>query len=169
MMKIELHTPSRSDRTLIRRMMELYSYDFSEYENLDLNEHGYFGFDKLDYFWFEPTHAAFLVTVDGRLAGFVLVDEDTLIEGNQRSVAEFFVMRKYRRNGVGRHVAVEVFNRLPGKWEVRVIENNEPAKNFWRRVISEYTDGNYEETQLDSDDWKGPAFSFDNRNARYTA
>lgn len=74
MMNIELRTPSRTDRSLIRRMMELYLHDFSEFENSDLNEHGLFGYGDLDYFWFEPPHAAFIVTVDEKLAGFVLVD-----------------------------------------------------------------------------------------------
>ncbi|MCQ3937337.1 MAG: GNAT family N-acetyltransferase [Chloroflexi bacterium] len=165
-MKIELRTPSRSDRILIRRMMELYAYDFSEFEDSDLDEHGQFGYGNLDYFWFEPTHAAFLVTVDEKLAGFVLVDNETYIEGNERSITEFFVMRKYRRRGVGKRVAVEVFNRLPAKWEVRVIENNTPAKAFWKKVIGGYTKGKYQETLLDTDDWKGPAFSFDNREMR---
>jgi predicted acetyltransferase len=69
-MKLELREPSRSDRVLIRRMMELYLHDFSEFDNSDLDEHGLFGYGDLDYFWFEPTHAAFLVTVDGKVFSF---------------------------------------------------------------------------------------------------
>lgn len=100
-MNVELRVPSRSDRGLIRRMMELYLYDFSEYEDSDLDEHGVFDYGDLDYFWFEPTHAAFVVTVDQKLAGFVLVDNDVKLEGSERAITEFFVMRKYRRRGVG--------------------------------------------------------------------
>jgi predicted acetyltransferase len=162
-MKIELREPSKSDRQLIRRMMELYLYDFSEFEGTDLDEHGIYDYGDLDYFWFEPTHAAFLVTVDEKLAGFVLVDDDIMVEGNERSISEFFVMRKYRRKGVGKAVAFEVFNRLPARWEVRVIENNAPALEFWRKVVAEYTRSHYQETTLDNEEWKGPAFSFDNR------
>ena len=162
-MNVELSAPSRSDRGLIRRMMELYLYDFSEYENSDLDEHGLFDYGDLDYFWFEPTHAAFVIRVDQQLAGFVLVDNDVLIEGNERAITEFFVMRKYRRQGVGKQVAIDVFERLPAKWEAAVIEKNTPAREFWRRVIGEFTRGNYQETLLDNDAWKGPVFSFDNR------
>lgn len=162
-MNIELRTPSRADRQLIRRMMELYLYDFSEYEDSDLDEHGYFGYDDLDYFWFEQTNAAFLVTVDEQLAGFVLVDNDVVIEGNERSICEFFIMRKNRRKGVGRQVVVEVFNRLPAKWEVQVIEKNIPAQHFWRNTITEYTNNDFQETVFDNDDWKGPVFWFNNR------
>jgi predicted acetyltransferase len=162
-MNIQLRTPSRSDRELIRRMMELYLHDFSEYTGSDLDEHGLFVYGDLDYFWFEPTHAAFLITVAEKLAGFVLVDNEVFVEGNERSITEFFVLRKYRRQGVGKHAAIEVFNKLPARWEVRVIAENIPAQAFWRKVIAEFTQGVFQEIRLDNEDWDGPVFSFDNR------
>lgn len=162
-MNIEIRTPSRSDRNLIRRMMELYLYDFSEFDDTDLDEHGHFDYGDLDYFWFESTHAAFLVTVEGKLAGFVLVDNESLLGSSERSVTEFFVMRKYRRQGVGSYIARQVFDRLPARWEVAVIDTNKPAEGFWRRVLGEYCQGRFEETVLDNAEWKGPVFSFDNR------
>jgi predicted acetyltransferase len=162
-MKIELQAPTRSDRDLIRRMMELYLHDFSEFDGSDLDEHGNFGYGDLDYFWFEPTHAAFLINVDGKLAGFVMVDNEVVVDGNERSITEFFVLRKYRRQGVGKGAAFDVFNRLPARWEVKVVEKNRPAQEFWRDVIAAYTQGNYQETSVDNDDWNGPVFFFDNR------
>ena len=161
-MNIQLQIPSRSDRNLVRHLMELYQYDFSEFDGQDLDEHGCFGYGDLDYFWFEPTHAVFLVTVDEKLAGFVLIDNEVVVTGNERSVTEFFILRKYRRQGIGKQVAIEVFRRLPAKWEVRVIEQNSPAQDFWRRVIAEYTQDKFQEKQLDDDEWHGPVFSFDN-------
>jgi predicted acetyltransferase len=162
-MNVELREPSRADRTLIRHMMELYQYDFSEFEDNDLDEHGLFGYGDLDYFWFEPTHKAFIITADKKLAGFVLVDNEVCLEDSERSITEFFVLRKYRKQGVGKHVAFETFNQLPAKWEVRVIRANLPAQAFWRKVIAEYTKGAFQETVLDNDDWTGPVFSFNNR------
>ena len=43
-MNIQLQIPSRSDRNLIRRLMELYQYDFSEFDGQDLDEHGHLWF-----------------------------------------------------------------------------------------------------------------------------
>ncbi|MCG2786483.1 MAG: GNAT family N-acetyltransferase [Anaerolineae bacterium] len=165
-MNMQLRTPSRSDRNLVRRLMELYQYDFSEFDEQDLDEHGCFGYGDLDYFWFEPTHAVFPVTVDEKLAGFVLIDNEVVVTGNERSVTEFFIMRKYRRQGVGKQVAIEVFRRLPAKWEVRVIEKNAPAQAFWRRVIAEYTQNTFQEKRLDNDEWQGPVFYFDNHTGQ---
>ena len=161
-MNIQLHSPSRSERNLIRRLMEFYQYDFSEFDGQDLDEHGYFGYGDLDYFWFEPTHAAYLVTLEEKLTGFILIDNEVVIAGNERSLTEFFIMRKYRHQGIGKQVAIEVFQRLPAKWEIRVIEQNIPAKNFWRRVLSEYTQNKFSEIRLDNEEWQGPVFYFDN-------
>lgn len=162
-MSVQLRTPTRSDRTLIRRMMELYLYDFSEFDGSDLDAHGCFGYGDLDYFWFEPTHAAFIVMVDEQLAGFVLVDNEVMVDGNERSITEFFIMRKYRRHGVGKQVALDVFGRFPDAWEVRVIAKNTPAQAFWRQVIAEMTQGAFTEVWLEDEAWQGPVFSFDNR------
>jgi predicted acetyltransferase len=161
--KAEVRKAEHSDRELIRRMMELYLHDFSEYENTDLDAHGLYGYDDLDYFWFEPTHAVFVIRVEGKLAGFVLVDNDVKLEGSEREICEFFVLRKYRRQGVGRQAALVVFDQIRTKWEVDVMAPNVPAIDFWRKVIAEYTGGKYEETLLDNEDWKGPVFTFDNR------
>ncbi len=162
-MNIELRTPSRSDRNLIRRMMELYLYDFSEYDDADLDEHGLFAYGDLDYFWFEPTHAAYLVTVDGKLAGFVLVDNDVKLTDSERAITEFFVMRKYRRHGVGTQMANELFDMLPARWEMAVVEANKSAQQFWRKTLGAYRQGVFQETALNDDEWQGPVFSMDNR------
>ena len=50
-------------------------------------------------------------------------------------MAEFFVMRKYRRLGVGRRTAEEIFSRFPGSWTVRQQHTNSAATAFWRSII----------------------------------
>ena len=50
-------------------------------------------------------------------------------------LAEFFVMRKYRRHGVGTFLARELFSRFPGAWQVRQMASNSAATAFWRRAI----------------------------------
>ena len=95
----------------------------------------------------EPGRYAFLVRVDDKLAGFALVRTlDADADGGLRySMAEFFIMRSFRRCGVGRTVAREVFRRLPGQWEVRQDVANSGAIAFWHQVIDEHTGGHYEE------------------------
>jgi predicted acetyltransferase len=143
--------------------MQLYLYDFSEFEGFDVEKDGLYVNERLDLYWTESDRHAFLISVDGQLAGFVLVNSYVCLEENAgaKSIGEFFVMRKYRRKGVGTIAARMIFDRMPGKWEVRQISSNISGQHFWRKVISEYTGGRFTETTLDNDEWNGPAQSFD--------
>jgi predicted acetyltransferase len=75
-------------------------------------------------------------------------------------------LRKYRRQGIGKRAAFDVFDRFPGKWEIRQIQPNVTAQKFWKNVIGEYTKNRFEETCLDNDSWHGPVQSFDNGTDR---
>jgi hypothetical protein len=54
-------------------------------------------------------------------------------------MAEFFVIRGYRRRGFGTQVAHELWRRFPGRWEIRVMQLNVTAHRFWARAISRFT------------------------------
>lgn len=127
------------------QMMELYSYDFSEFSNDDVNENGYFGYSHIDDYWEEAGRYPFFICVDGKLAGLVLVRSCGEYQELEcpHNIAEFFVMKKYRRKGVGRAVSKIIFDRFPGGWEISLWKNNLPARRFWKRVVSEYTNGKY--------------------------
>ncbi len=143
-------------------MMELYEYDFSEYENSDLDSHGYFGYPWLDNYWSENGRYPFIVRVDNKLAGFVLVNQHTYLPDNEWAISEFFIMRKYRGKGIGKKVALNIFDQFHGKWEVHELESNKPSHLFWRKVISSYTHEHYIETHLDDERSKGPIQCFEN-------
>jgi predicted acetyltransferase len=161
-MNVETLQASTEDKTLIQRMMELYQYDFSEFDGTDLDQHGTLGYPYLDHYWVEVGRHPFIIRVNGQLAGFALVNRHTYISGIDHAVAEFFIMRKYRRHGVGRQVAQALFDRFRGTWEVEVETNNVEAQAFWRAVINDYTAGNYTELPEDFGEWKGPILHFSN-------
>jgi predicted acetyltransferase len=117
-------------RPVLRRLVELYRYDFSELDGADVDPHGEYGYRYLDHYWTDPTRHPFVFQVGGHWAGFALVHE-----GSPHDMAEFFVMRKYRRQGLGRQAAVELFGRFPGRWQVRQLLVNEAATAFWKEVI----------------------------------
>lgn len=152
------------DKPILERLMQLYLYDFSEIEGCDLNRKGLFEYKYLDSYWTQLGRFPFVTYVDDRIAGFVLVNSHSYLprKGEVKSIAEFFIMRKYRRSGIGRMAAFRIFDRFPGKWEVQETKRNLAAQRFWRRIIDEYTRGNFMETILDNKDWRGPIQSFDN-------
>ncbi len=142
--------------------MELYLYDFSEFDGADLDEEACYGYPYLDRYWSEPGRSPFLIRVDGILAGFVLVFEHTFLDTPGHMIAEFFILRKYRRLGVGRAAAFAAFDRFPGHWEISQISENVPAQFFWRKIIAEYTRGAFREIYLDDETWRGPVQTFEN-------
>jgi predicted acetyltransferase len=92
-------------------------------------DYGEFGYRYLGHYWTEQDRAAFLLWVDGHWAGFALVRTSAPFD-----MAEFFIIRKYRRRGIGR-AAIELFQRFAGLWQVRQQHTDPPATGFWRSVI----------------------------------
>ncbi|MBN1647879.1 MAG: GNAT family N-acetyltransferase [Spirochaetales bacterium] len=163
-MSIELIKIGPSEKSVLRRMVELYNYDVSEYAGDDLNEHGYFGYSRIDHYWTEQDRYPYFIRCDGALAGFVLVNSHSYTMPGQKvkSIAEFFVMRKYRRNGIGKKIALQVFDMFRGKWEVNQIPENTVACAFWETIISEYSGGKYEKRMIDTESGKRQSIIFNN-------
>jgi len=112
--------------------------------------------------------AAIIVKADGEIAGFVLLSLDVPKEYMKWSTAEktnvisdFFIMRKYRRKGIGQHIACLLFEEFKGSWEVRQTAANQPAYTFWKHVISNYKNNDYQENFLKNEKWNGPVFVFE--------
>lgn len=64
-------------------------------------------------------------------------------ESTDYCLSEFFVMNKYRRNGVGKEAVFQVLDKHHGKWQLKRHPHNIASVFFWNNVIEEYTRGNY--------------------------
>ena len=143
-MNIELKKANVEDKEILKNLLEKYDYEFSQWDNRDVNKLGLYGYDYLDCYWTEEKRWAFFIVVDGNLAGFVMVnDYPEVNEGTDYSLAEFFVMYKYRCSGVGRFGAMKVFDMFHGKWQLKRHPKNIASVHFWNKVIDEYTVGKY--------------------------
>ena len=149
------------DKPVLSRMLELYQYDLSDVWPQTLNVHGEYGF-AVDRYLRNPRLAAFFFLVDGDYAGFGLVDPDVSLPENEFWMGQFFVMKRYRRTGVGTRAARFIFDRFRGRWEVGQMPLNLAAQAFWRRTIAEYTHGHFVEHELHDDRWDGFLQCFDN-------
>jgi predicted acetyltransferase len=161
-MQIDIQLAKPEEQVLLGRLMELYLYDFTEFDRADVGPDATYGYTYLPLYWTDKGRDPYLVRVNGFLAGFVLVFEYSMLGAHGHMIAEFFVMRKYRQQGVGKAVAHWIFDRYPGHWEISQIDGNIPAQNFWRRVIADYTGGNYSEILLNDENWQGPVQVFEN-------
>jgi predicted acetyltransferase len=142
---LDLIPAGEDQRAVLANMLELYTYEFSELLPLELGDDGRFGYKRLDLYWTDARRQAFLVRCENRLAGLVLIKRGSEIAANQAGneevwdMAEFFILRRYRRRGIGAEVAAKVWRWCPGLWEVRVRVANTAAVQFWNSAVARFT------------------------------
>ena len=155
---------------VLANLLELYAHDFSEFFALQIGADGRYGYQSLPLYWSEANRFPFLVRVNGALAGFVLLQQGSQVSDARDiwDVAEFFVLRGYRRQGVGLKVAHQLWRMFAGAWEVRVAARNLVAHSFWQHAISSFTCARAEAglTDVAGQSWR--VFSFSSKaTAKY--
>ena len=127
---------------ILHNLFELYAYDFSEHMPLQLQDSGRFEITPGEGWWTRDDHFAFLLRWREKLAGFALVRAGSRVTSapGVMDVAEFFVLRGLRRQGIGRSAAHALFQAFPKVWEVRVRRTNVAALGFWSRAAETYRD-----------------------------
>ena len=144
-----LNPATTAEAPLLANLLELYTHDLSDVFKLDAGADGRFGYAKLPLYFKEPERRfPFLFRVGGKPAGFALINRGSPVteDPDVLDMAEFFVLRRYRRLGVGRRAAQMLWNRLPASWVVRVSAGNAAGREFWTPTIARYSAGRYEET-----------------------
>jgi predicted acetyltransferase len=157
----------RAQESIIQNMMQLYTHDFSEFwagtARGDLGSDGRFDPYAMDDYWARSGWSAAFILSDRVLAGFVLTNDQAHSgEPVDHNVGEFFVLKKYRRQGVGRRAAEAVFSQQPGSWEVAVARKNVNAHEFWRKTIRGAAQAsNIRELDVVNNQWNGAVLRFD--------
>ncbi len=146
-MKFEIQEVKEQDKEVIYNLMQLYTYELSFFEDettdFKLLDSGLYVMSKyVEMYWTSDKRHPYILKCDNELAGFVLARYN---EDGKNEIAEFFVLNKYRRSGAGKFMANEMFELYKGPWEVRTLLKNERAQNFWRNVIREFSNNNFEE------------------------
>ncbi|WP_166217176.1 GNAT family N-acetyltransferase [Pseudomonas atagonensis] len=141
MPNIELHAAQRDDLDTLENLMQFYMHDFSEWLPLKLAEHGFFAIQPKDDYWRHPATRPFLIRVDGELAGFATVDNQTHLDTAEHNIGYFFLARRFRGQGVAQFVVSALLSKIPGQWQIFHIDANLPAQRFWARLIPELSGG----------------------------
>jgi predicted acetyltransferase len=160
--KIEIIPAEAAEQPILANLLELYAHDFSEFHDLELGEDGRFGYRDLAIYWLAPNRYPFLIRVDGKLAGLALVKRNSELSADEPvwDIAEFFVVRKYRRHGVGTEIAHEVWRRFPGPWSVRVMQSNDSGRRFWEQAITAFTGRAVDSSSFERNGQQWHQFSF---------
>ncbi|MES2212735.1 MAG: GNAT family N-acetyltransferase [Pseudomonadota bacterium] len=156
-MQIEVIKATIEQKPILANLLELYSYDFTEFCDFDIGNDGFYGYKWLPLYWTESTRFPYIIYVDKKIAGLVLVQRGSPISDDTQiwDIAEFFVMKKYKRCGVGTAAALNIWKQFKGKWQVRVLKSNEIACSFWPRAIKQLTSSPPSGTELtiNNEDW----------------
>lgn len=150
-MGVELRDARRSllDREWLINVYPFYLHDLSAFDDsyYTLDDRGLWSPDHLPGWLQEDTDHPFILLESGRRVGFALVNQAPsphMQPGMDFRMSEFFVLRSYRGQGIGRRAVFTLFDRFRGKWEIFELPRNEPAIRFWRGAIGAY--GRYVET-----------------------
>ena len=167
-MKLNLH-PIQNDHATLASLAQFYLYELSEIENLDICDNGRFEHDILHGTAVRSDLLPFVIYAAEQLIGFVLISQHSRMRSHfsGHSIETIFVLRRYRRHGLGRSSVCEVFDRFPGVWEVATHGQNVRGMAFWRSVIDIYTNGSYQETWLQEASWRGTVHSFLSQSGHY--
>jgi predicted acetyltransferase len=142
-MEFDLDLVDETSMPALAALAQLYQYDFSEIEGGVTSLDGRFRYlDDLTDRLSHPASTAWLFrAIDlhlnvETLIGFAIVIP--IEDGSaDRAIDEFFILRKYRRLGVGRAAAGAIMTAAPGRWVVQGTRNNLGARTFWSQVIDE--------------------------------
>ncbi|HEY1631182.1 MAG TPA: GNAT family N-acetyltransferase [Rhizomicrobium sp.] len=159
-------TPAgESDRAIIRNLAKFYFYDMAEHGGWPFPGNGEFDIEnRLENYWglpgfrVWPAHwkgFAFLIRVDGHPAGFALVKQ---IGPDTYDMGEFFIGRQYRRKGLGEKIATQLFDQFKGHWELRELTTNTGAQAFWRKIVADYTGGDFTDGEEEFDAYDNVRF-----------
>jgi len=144
-LNVRLVPATIADYPTIQNMAIFYVYDRTAYMGWECPESGLFECIDFKHYFENPNEKAFLIRVDNEIAGFVLLDKMHVLEPVDWNMGEFFVLAKFQGKGVANTVAREILKEHPGKCSIAVMPENIKAVKFWRKIISEASQGDYKE------------------------
>ena len=108
-MNIELIKVNKNERSKLEKLLQLYLHDLSLYFPLDFDsEKCEYDYDLDKYF---DNDFAYFIKSSNDILGFILIDNN----GNYNyEISEIFVLNNYKRNKIGKEVAIKVFDMYKG-------------------------------------------------------
>ena len=153
-------------KSFFEHLLQLYEYEFSDITKLEVNRQGLFTNVELQKHLDEGSCRPYLMQYQGKWAGLAVVNLKSYLNDDPhvKDIAEFFLMKLYRKRRIGLLMASHLFDLFPGKWEVRQFPEATEARAFWLRVISHYTNQHFKDEFIDHSRWKGHIQTFFSKN-----
>lgn len=158
-MEITVVLADKENFNIIKNLYPLYLHDLSEIYGNVPNEYGIYEDEPIktlieqydvqdEWIKYPDRRFPFIIMVDNMPAGFTLVSTKPMApKGVDNFAFEMFLLRPYRGKNIAEEAITKIFDKFTGKWELYTnpTDNNIRGQKFWRKVVKNYTNGNYEE------------------------
>ena len=143
LVEVQLERVTESTRQALWNLLQYLLFETSPSGKNVANEDGSFDYKYFDNYFTDDNRDAYIVkSKTGELVGFVMINQYLQKAKTGHSIAEFLVLPRFRRNGVGSEVAKRCFAMYPGHWEVGPADGSDSAYKFWKKVIDDVTKKN---------------------------
>lgn len=149
-MKTSIRLAEANERNVVDDLLQLYLKEIQFFDIKVSSFEGRLIYPYLDHYWQNPKRSPFLFFKEQQIAGFALVRTDTDPSNGVpvTEISDFFILNKLRHQGLGRRMAVRLWERLPGNWRLEVLKGNREALYFWERTIGQYTGYRFQRNNL---------------------
>ncbi len=138
-MNIVLRKLTKTDLPAFSMLWQFYQYHQSAFDSQDIDSAGRFDIDEeylSDVAMGEEDCDAYLIVVEGNIAGFVTVEPTEILEREMPELSDIFILPKYRSKGVALYVVRQLMLNNSLHWHVAVYENDHEALKFWDRLFA---------------------------------
>lgn len=144
-MQIKLSNIEDKDRAGLNRMLLTYFKEIDDSKIVQINGREEIDYPFLELYWKEENRIAVNLLYQEKIIGFALINDWIVSKAFKanKSIAEFYIIPEWRRKGMGKKAAYELFDTYKGKWEIRQSSTNSTAIKFWREIIKAYTNDHF--------------------------
>jgi len=138
-MSFQLIATTAEQLPLIRNLYQFYAYESSDWELEDVEADGRFYVHDpyLALYWQRAGWSAKLILLDGFIAGFLLLERSEIAGVDAQEFADLFLLKKYRRQGIGRALVEQVILASQQPWVISFYPQDPLAVPFWQNMLRE--------------------------------
>src|SRR4051812_47755053 len=107
---VEVTPAPLAEKHILAHLLQLHEHDISPYCSDEIDEDGLFRYQDFDLFWTTKERHPFLIRATGKVVGFALLEAEMHDHTPAMFVADFFVLKKYRGQGIGQAAAFQLFD-----------------------------------------------------------
>ena len=133
--QVELIPVRLESKSELENLMSYYLHDLSEFaDDLKISEDGKFKYDGMELYLSEKDLKPFFINFNGENIGFILLNTGRYVpKGIDYIINEFFILKGYRRKGLGASSIKKLMDVFKGTYFVKELLDNKLAVSFWKR------------------------------------